>query len=76
MKRRNLAGGVILILVGILVLLGNFNIIHANVWELLWPLLLIWVGVQLLLRPRWRSVPPTGEHVTLPSGIRRAAFIW
>jgi len=73
MKRRNLAGGVILILVGILVLLGNFNIIHVNVWELLWPLLLIWVGVQFLLRPRWQSVSPTGEHVTLPiKGIEAA----
>ncbi len=73
MKRRNLAGGTILVLLGILILLDNFNIIRVHIWGLIWPLLLIWVGVQFLLRPRWQAMSPAGKQIALPiKGIEEA----
>jgi uncharacterized membrane protein HdeD (DUF308 family) len=40
--------GIFLVCVGILVLLSNLGIIRGDVWEYIWPLLLILLGVFLL----------------------------
>ena len=60
-------GGVIAT-AGTLLLLNNLHIISTNVWGILWPLLLIVVGLQVLYRNarrrRWRdddNVPPAGD---------------
>ncbi len=42
--------GLLLIIMGTLLLLGNFGLFHWLSWGRLWPLLLILVGVALLAR--------------------------
>lgn len=42
--------GLLLILIGALLLLGNFGLFHWLSWGRLWPVLLILVGVALLAR--------------------------
>lgn len=47
---RPVMAGLLLILIGALLLLGNFGLFHWLSWGRLWPLLLILVGVALLAR--------------------------
>jgi len=45
----------VLILIGILFLLKNLGIITGSIWSILWPLLVIILGLSLLARKkRWR----------------------
>jgi hypothetical protein len=47
----------LLIAFGILFLLDNFNLLPGNAWNWLWPIVLIFVGVNLLLRRGVRAEP-------------------
>jgi phage shock protein C len=49
-ENRPALAGLLLILVGALLLLGNFGLFHWLSWGRLWPVLLILVGVALLVR--------------------------
>ncbi len=51
-SHRRYLGGLILIILGIILLLENFDI---DVWEYIWPLAIILVGVYLILRSNRRS---------------------
>jgi len=44
-----------LIAVGVFALLRHYGLVDAAFLNLLWPLLLIGIGVALLARPRWRA---------------------
>ena len=44
-----------LIAVGMFALLRHYGLVDAAFLNLLWPLLLIGIGVALLARPRWRA---------------------
>lgn len=49
---------------GILLLLGNYNIIHAG-WDIIWPLALIAGGVVMLIcRYRWQGLPESFRNCT------------
>ena len=61
MRRRNLFWGGVLILLGVLFMLDNFNLLAVNIWGLFWPLLIIWVGLQMLFRPRRTSESTFGR---------------
>ena len=45
--------GFLLVTIGILFLLKNFGFIAGDVWDILWPMLLIAAGVNLILRKRY-----------------------
>jgi predicted membrane protein len=53
--------GAILVIAGILALLNNMGIIFIpSLWRLFWPLVIIWVGVNMIRRgPRHRRFRPT-----------------
>jgi hypothetical protein len=42
--------GFVLICIGILVLLSNMDIIRGNVWNYIWPLILVIFGISLILK--------------------------
>lgn len=42
-----------LIVIGGLFLLRNFGYIHGNVWEIIWPVWLIFLGLSFLFRPHF-----------------------
>lgn len=49
---RTVAAGAILVVLGALLLLGNFGLLAWWSWTRLWPLLLVLVGAVLLMRGR------------------------
>lgn len=51
-SQRRYLGGLILIVLGILLILNNFDI---DVWDYVWPLVIVLVGVYLIMRGRHRS---------------------
>jgi predicted membrane protein len=85
LESRSMAGyvwGGLLILIGAIFLLDNFHILifEFDVFELIWPLLIIGFGVSMLLRSMDRKrylegVPPSGAndlgHFVLFSGLKR-----
>jgi len=42
--------GLVIVLIGLTLLVGN--LLHVNLWDFFWPLVLIGLGVWMLLRPR------------------------
>ena len=73
MRRSTLFWGVILVLFGILLLLNSLGILTVNVWGMIWPLILIAVGLGIL----WGILvgdPTAGvEEATIPlEGAGRA----
>jgi len=43
----------LLIIVGVVFLLNNLGLISGDIWGIIWPLILIVLGVYILLK-RWR----------------------
>jgi len=85
LESRSMSGyvfGGLLVLVGAILLLDYFNILifEFDIWQMIWPLLIIGFGVSLLLRAMDRKrylegVPPSTAndlgHFVLFSGIKR-----
>jgi len=42
--------GLFLIIVGILVILGNMDILKGDVWNYIWPIFFILLGVSMILK--------------------------
>ena len=65
--------GILLVLVGVLLTLNSLGILDVNIWGLVWPLFLIFLGVWILwgfffARPSWEA-----EEVSIPlDGASRA----
>ena len=68
---------IVLIGVGCLLLLDNFGLfggLRFGIWDLIWPLFLILLGVWFISRVLWRTAPAEPEHVSVPlDGASRAA---
>src|SRR5579871_1929925 len=67
--------GVCLLLAGLLLQLGQFGLVHVT-WALLWPILVIGVGLSLMwgsMKAR-RSVEDRGETVTGPGALNELAI--
>jgi predicted membrane protein len=53
--RRSRGWGMVLILVGTWMLLSNFGVIAVGFWRIVWPLLIIWLGLTLIRQTLWRG---------------------
>jgi hypothetical protein len=72
MRSNTLFWGLVLIAAGALFLLSNLGIIQVNVWNLIWPLFLIALGLSVLLRTSFRG-SSTSEQLSVPlNGAERA----
>src|ERR1039457_1280657 len=49
MGTSHIAGGLILVAIGVLFLLGNLNIVHGTYWIAYWPVILIVIGLVQLV---------------------------
>jgi hypothetical protein len=65
MRRSAIFWGSLLILAGLLFLLQSLNIISGNIWSLLWPLMIIAVGIFFLFGAFSRRSLKV-EHVNVP----------
>ena len=72
MRRNTMFWGLVLVLVGGLVLLGELGVLRVDVWGILWPSFLILLGLSML----WSRVinpSPVEEHINIPlEGASRA----
>ncbi len=75
---RRLWGGGIAI-VGLVLLAHNLGYIHGNIWQLLWPVWLIFLGISFLLRalrgggPPWSSSTPPADDPSNTQGFPPAS---
>jgi hypothetical protein len=65
-RRGSLFWGGLLVLAGILLLLQNLGIITGNIWGIIWPLILIFFGVQFLLSVTGRGGHLEAQKLALP----------
>lgn len=54
---RLLWGGALMVTGGLL-LAQNFGYIHGNVWQVIWPVMLIFLGISFLFRTHLFGIPP------------------
>ena len=69
MKRSGLIWGAVLVILGIILLVDNLGLLDAlgiNLWDLIWPLLLILFGVWILWGTFGRQRTLESEQVTIP----------
>lgn len=72
MRRNSLFWGAILVLLGFLLLLNSLGILRVNVWNLLWPVFLIALGLWVLFGTLFRPKQEV-EHANVPlEGASRA----
>lgn len=57
-QRRLALGPLIVVGAGVLLLLGELDVVPGNVWRYIWPLVLIAIGLALVFRPNGRRLPP------------------
>lgn len=51
--------GIILVLIGVILLLQNTGVLEPGIWRIVWPLIIIIIGLFLVLRPgEWKN----GRH--------------
>ncbi len=60
---KNMFFSLLLILLGVIFLLKNLGLLAGNIWSLIWPLVLILIGVYLIVKGR--------RHRALWMNIRR-----
>ena len=51
---RNIGGGLILIIIGGIFMLNNLDFLEFSVWKVIWPVLIIGVGLWILFQPGLR----------------------
>jgi hypothetical protein len=76
---RNPETGIILIIIGGLFMLSYWDILGVNAWKVIWPVVIIGVGLWILLKPRVFQRSPSGPGIreddlglfTMFSGLNR-----
>lgn len=61
--------GLILIAIGLIFLLQNLNIISGKAWEVIWPVVVILLGVGFLVRQIKRRQEHRGERANWQSRV-------
>src|SRR5512135_938539 len=64
MRRNNLFWGSLILLVGIGLLVGN--LFQINVWNIIWPLAIVFAGAWLLLRPAMARRNVETQQISVP----------
>ena len=73
MRRNRLFWGLVLIIVGVLLLLGNLGLLPADVWLIIWPSILILFGLWILGGRFIRGGASVAESLSIPlDGAREA----
>jgi len=73
MRRSSIFWGSILVIIGLVLLLDNLGFLRGvNVWTLIWPIVLILIGIRVLFGTLFRRAP-SSEHASIPiEGAQRA----
>ncbi len=66
MRRGSIFWGILLVIIGLALLLDNLGLLgNINLWNLIWPFILIAFGAWILLGTIFRR-PPQVEHTSIP----------
>ena len=65
MRRRGITWGIILVVIGLVILADNLGLLSPNAWQLLWPLLVIALGLRIMFLGFFRS-SLAAEHLSVP----------
>lgn len=65
--------GLVFVVIGVLLILRNVFGIDIPVWGVLWPILLILLGLSILLRPRWRWGKVSEHEVIMDEGSMKVS---
>jgi hypothetical protein len=58
--------GIILVIIGLVFLLRNLGLITGDIWDIVWPCLLIAIGLKFIFRRKynsWDKLNKFGEHM-------------
>lgn len=56
MRKIRMWFGIILALIGVILLLQNTGVLEPGIWRIVWPLVLIIIGLLFILRPKeWKN---------------------
>jgi hypothetical protein len=75
MRRDNLFWGIALIVLGLLLYLQVAGIIN-NVFQYLWPIAMMLVGIWLILGVYWKPAATPGERFSIPLGQVQTVNYW
>lgn len=75
MRSSSIFWGVAVILAGILLLLSNLGLLPVNIWQMIWPLALIVLGLWFLLGPRLGAKNRETRDLLLPLNGARSAEV-
>lgn len=75
MRRSSIFWGFVLLLIGSLLLLDNLGLLNINFWQLVWPVLLIALGLWVLLGVARGWDRAEMEHVAVPLESAEAARV-
>jgi len=75
MFRNRLFWGAIIVIFGVLLLLENLGLLTVNVWGLIWPVILIILGLRVLLSLTASRQTQVGEQISIPLGDTTQASI-
>jgi hypothetical protein len=75
MRRGSVFWGVVLLVLGLLLLLGNLGIVAVNVWGAVWAVVLIALGLGILWSIVVGSGAAEGEAVTIPLDGAKSARV-
>lgn len=64
-NRKHLFGPMIIVLVGVIALLDQWNIFHQSAWNLFWPIVIVLVGLKIVLG---KAQPSTNDHMSSDTG--------
>lgn len=70
--RRDLLGGIVLLVIGAILLLRNLGYLPAG-WDQWWPIILIVIGAAIMFRPappEMAGAGPAGGPAAGPAGVR------
>lgn len=75
MRSNSIFWGAAIILAGILLLLSNLGLLPVNMWQMIWPLALIVLGLWFLLAPRLSTKDRETRELLLPLNGARSAEV-
>lgn len=72
-NRQHVFGPLVIVLVGVIALLDQWNIFHQSAWNLFWPVVVIIIGIRIFFGRSWEKM---GRNMTTDVGSAQAEVIF
>ena len=75
LRKPNIFWGIVLLFIGVFFLVESLGLVNLNLWRLIWPILLILLGIWVLLGYYYKGETLTDETVSIPLEDAQSAEI-